>query len=290
VGCITNWLTTANSCPQCRHPNPTLYSNGKLVPIKKAKTTTISLDPMSARESLEMALGAEEAGIISAIWDLSMNLLFSFTVGSFEPRLPSVGSVFPRESSVRRSPSRAPNPSPNPVREIPGHPILRDDPEEPRNEVFFHLSQATETNLISKLSKELEDHWETPKVVKGTRKAMGMNMEDTLEFPVLTVIIFQTIDTLGKPQPRSVWLNLYESGQDYAPWHRDSYEGEVAIISIGETRLFRTRVNGGKKVESINFSDGDIIFFNPEWNETHQHTLPKTTKKVKERISVVLFW
>src|SRR4029079_14427820 len=204
VGCITNWLTNADACPQCRHPNHTLYSNGKLVPVKKAKTTTISLDPMSARESLEMALGAEEAGIISAIWDLSMNLLFSF-------------SVFPRESNVRRSPSRAPNPSPNPVRSLPGHQIPLEDPEEPSAEVFFHLAQAIETGFISKLSEELEDHWETPKVVKGTRKAMGMNMEDTLEFPVLTVIIFQTIDTLGKPPPRSVWLNLYESGQDYAP-------------------------------------------------------------------------
>lgn len=97
------------------------------------------------------------------------------------------------------------------------------------------------------------------------------------------------VELLFNTKVLSIWCNLYEDGKDWAPFHQDSYGSDVYTISFGSTRrcIFES-IETGEKTEYL-LEDGDVLFFTPAYDEKHKHSIPKTTKVVGPRISVVLF-
>jgi alkylated DNA repair dioxygenase AlkB len=89
----------------------------------------------------------------------------------------------------------------------------------------------------------------------------------------------------------SVLLNLYRDGNDSISWHTDA-ERElgvnpiIASVNFGETRSFQMRHIRTKEKLSIELSHGSLLIMEGELQHFWQHQVPKTNKKVNDRINL----
>ncbi|MDD4930858.1 MAG: hypothetical protein PHG66_01730 [Candidatus Colwellbacteria bacterium] len=91
---------------------------------------------------------------------------------------------------------------------------------------------------------------------------------------------------------KGVFGNHYEKeGNDYAPYHKDSYgDGKgVFTVSIGGTRMFYTKDDKTGVVTKHKLDDGDLFYFNSQFNSKHKHSIPKLKSYKDPRISIVFF-
>ena len=92
-----------------------------------------------------------------------------------------------------------------------------------------------------------------------------------------------------------VFLNLYEGndsyeGEDYSPYHKDKYcKNGVFTVSVGGLRLLYTRNENTNIITKHLIEDGDLLFFNNDFNNIHKHSIPKLKKYGDPRISIVFF-
>ena len=91
----------------------------------------------------------------------------------------------------------------------------------------------------------------------------------------------------------SVLVNLYRDGKDSMGWHSDD-EPElgknpvIASLSLGATRRFSFRHRQQKDLAKIRMDllDGSLLIMRGKTQHYWQHSLPKTAKKVGERINL----
>lgn len=89
----------------------------------------------------------------------------------------------------------------------------------------------------------------------------------------------------------SVLLNLYRDGNDSISWHTDA-EPElgrnpvIGSVNFGETRVFQLRHIHTKERININLVHGSLLIMQGELQHFWQHQVPKTSKKVNERINL----
>jgi alkylated DNA repair dioxygenase AlkB len=77
-----------------------------------------------------------------------------------------------------------------------------------------------------------------------------------------------------------ITCNLYRTGRDSVAWHgdrvaRDLPEATVAIVSLGEPRLFRLRPRGGGSSLSWGVGRGDLLVMGGSCQRTCEHSVPK---------------
>ena len=56
-------------------------------------------------------------------------------------------------------------------------------------------------------------------------------------------ILVQTIERTFNRQVEGVFLNYYEDGNDYAPYHADKYNCNTCLVSLGTMRTLRFKHN-----------------------------------------------
>lgn len=90
----------------------------------------------------------------------------------------------------------------------------------------------------------------------------------------------------------SVLLNYYRGGADSMGWHSDD-EKElgtnpiIASITFGYPRRFLIRERTDfKNKKEIELEDGSVLVMQGDFQETYQHSIPKTAKKVGERLNL----
>jgi len=89
----------------------------------------------------------------------------------------------------------------------------------------------------------------------------------------------------------SVLLNRYRDGNDSISWHTDA-EPElgrnpvIASVNFGETRNFQLRHIETKEKIEIELVHGSLLIMQGELQHFWQHQVPKTSRKVKERINL----
>lgn len=88
---------------------------------------------------------------------------------------------------------------------------------------------------------------------------------------------------------KSAWCNRYNDGADYTPFHQDQYNSHVITFSFGGARRFICKNISTQKKREYLLGHGDVFYFSPEFDNTHQHSIAKTAKAVDSRISIVLF-
>lgn len=88
---------------------------------------------------------------------------------------------------------------------------------------------------------------------------------------------------------KSMWCNRYSSGADYTPFHQDQYNAHVLTFSFGGDRRFICRNIASQEKTEYLLGHGDVFYFSPSFDDTHEHSIAKTAKKVDARISIVLF-
>lgn len=107
--------------------------------------------------------------------------------------------------------------------------------------------------------------------------------------PQLNQIILQVQNNF-KRSVEGVFLNYYENGNDYAPYHADKYNCDTCLISLGETRILRYKHNTTGENTDYNLANGDLLFIPDEINNNYKHSLLKRTKITGSRISILLFF
>jgi alkylated DNA repair dioxygenase AlkB len=78
----------------------------------------------------------------------------------------------------------------------------------------------------------------------------------------------------------SVGINLYRNGTDSVAWHRDRIPAEivdpvVALISLGESRTFLLRRQGGGKSWAFRLGHGDLLVTGGQTQRRFEHSVPK---------------
>ena len=89
----------------------------------------------------------------------------------------------------------------------------------------------------------------------------------------------------------SVLLNLYRSGNDSISWHTDAEpelgrDPVIASVNFGETRNFQLRHIETKEKIEIELVHGSLLIMQGELQHFWQHQVPKTSRKVNERINL----
>lgn len=104
----------------------------------------------------------------------------------------------------------------------------------------------------------------------------------------LNEIIFKIQETFGK-NVVSVFLNYYEDGNDYAPYHADNYNCDICLLSFGTSRILRYKENSTKINTDFVLNDGDLLYIPDEINKKYKHSLLQRKKINLPRISILFF-
>ncbi len=89
-------------------------------------------------------------------------------------------------------------------------------------------------------------------------------------------------------------LNLYRDGRDSVAMHHDTLHtlapGQpIALVSLGAPRRMNIRAKaGGGRAIGLELASGSVLAMSHASQLTHEHGIPKTARKVGERMSVVL--
>ena len=85
------------------------------------------------------------------------------------------------------------------------------------------------------------------------------------------------------------FLNYYEDGNEYAPYHADKYGCDTCLLSLGTTRVLRYKENTTKENIDYILNSGDLLFIPNKINNNYKHSLLKTKKVHESRISILVF-
>ncbi|HLH29132.1 MAG TPA: alpha-ketoglutarate-dependent dioxygenase AlkB, partial [Acidimicrobiales bacterium] len=91
---------------------------------------------------------------------------------------------------------------------------------------------------------------------------------------------------------RTVGVCLYRDGRDSVAWHGDRIgrrcdeETLVAIVSLGASRRLLMRPRGGGASRRFELGSGDLLVMGGACQRTWEHTVPKTSRPTRPRISV----
>ena len=89
---------------------------------------------------------------------------------------------------------------------------------------------------------------------------------------------------------QGIFCNLYRTGEDYCPYHRDQYDCDVWTLSLGDTRDFLVKKDGtGTKADTYTLKSGDLYFMDQRLHKTHRHSIPVRKGRKGSRISLVFF-
>lgn len=105
------------------------------------------------------------------------------------------------------------------------------------------------------------------------------------------LIIKRKIEPIAKVTFNSVLLNLYRDGNDSISWHTDA-EKELGInpviasVNFGATRNFQLRHIKTKQKIEIELIHGSLLIMQGQLQHFWQHQVPKTAKRVNERINL----
>ena len=102
----------------------------------------------------------------------------------------------------------------------------------------------------------------------------------------------QAVEKEAKTSFSSVLLNRYRDGKDYVGWHTDA-EKElgrnpiIGSVNFGASRKFQLRrINNRKEKFEVVLGHGSLLVMMGETQHYWQHQVPKTAKKIDERINL----
>lgn len=155
--------------------------------------------------------------------------------------------------------------------------------------MFEYYPKAFNLPIVNNLIENIpwiEMEWSRGK--KLPRLVCKLSVEELLHYvPEVVSIIYNVNTNIGSII--SCWLNYYRDGNDYTPYHQDSYGCKVLNISFGGVRKFAYKSIHGGSSTSYDMENGDCILFDQEFNALHTHTVTKTKKQCQPRVSLVLF-
>lgn len=106
----------------------------------------------------------------------------------------------------------------------------------------------------------------------------------------LIVGLVQPLEHRFGVRVQGVFLNYYRNGEDYCPYHRDTYGCDVWTLSLGGTRDFLVKPDRtGTKSTKWTLESGDLYLMKRQLHQTYRHSIPARKGMNQGRISVVFF-
>ena len=92
----------------------------------------------------------------------------------------------------------------------------------------------------------------------------------------------------------SVLVNRYENEKDSVGWHADnepemSHEHSIASLSLGATRYFEMRQDGGP-IQRIELEHGSLLVMRPGMQRDWKHQVPKAKQSCGVRVNLTFRW
>lgn len=141
-------------------------------------------------------------------------------------------------------------------------------------------------------------HWETQqrpmydRVVEVPRRLASYRLDDLpSDLPLADMLA--VVRRLAPAPYTAAGLNLYRDGRDGVAMHHDKLHTlvpghPIALLSLGAPRRMRVRAKaGGAKAVAVELAPGSVLAMSHASQRTHEHGIPKMTRPVGPRISVV---
>ncbi|MDN5780667.1 MAG: alpha-ketoglutarate-dependent dioxygenase AlkB [Luteimonas sp.] len=105
--------------------------------------------------------------------------------------------------------------------------------------------------------------------------------------------ILARVQALAPAPYSAVGMNLYRDGRDSVAMHHDKLPtllpGQpIALLSLGAARRMRIRANANHRdAIDVALAHGSLLVMSHASQSTHEHGIPKTTRPIGPRMSVV---
>jgi alkylated DNA repair dioxygenase AlkB len=88
-----------------------------------------------------------------------------------------------------------------------------------------------------------------------------------------------------------LWMNWYRDNEDGTGWHADRPANQldetvIPVLSLGATRRFLIRPDGGGPSKSITVRGGDLVVMGGRCQKDYQHSVPKQKQPAGARLSL----
>jgi alkylated DNA repair dioxygenase AlkB len=144
--------------------------------------------------------------------------------------------------------------------------------------------------LMKQASWEQRSRWMYTRMVQEPRL--------TAEYPVIADAPQPVVQHLtrvlsahyGRPFTR-LWMNWYRDNHDGTGWHADrpankQDEAVIPVLSLGATRRFLIRPEGGGRSTAIVAHGGDLVVMGGRCQKDYQHSVPKQKQPAGARLSL----
>ena len=155
-------------------------------------------------------------------------------------------------------------------------------------ETIIHIPKYLTEDQSNKIFHLLKDKIAWQKINYFKRNVSNYNPIDN-NIDELNDLLLQVGETFSR-NIVGAFLNYYQDGNDYAPYHSDKYNCDTCLISFGTSRILRYKHNKTGENKDYELDNGDLLFIPNEINNNYKHSLLKRTKLTTSRISLLVFF
>jgi alkylated DNA repair dioxygenase AlkB len=148
------------------------------------------------------------------------------------------------------------------------------------------LAQA----LMAQASWEQRSRWMYTRTVAEPRLTAEYPVIADAPQPVLRYLTEVLSAHYQRPYTR-LWMNWYRDNADGTGWHADrpanqQDEAVIPVLSLGATRRFLIRPDGGGPSTTIVTHGGDLVVMGGRCQKDYQHSVPKRRQPAGARLSL----
>jgi len=146
------------------------------------------------------------------------------------------------------------------------------------------------TTLMEQAAWEQRSRWMYTRMVAEPRLTAEYPVIADAPQPVLRYLAGVLSAHYGRPYTR-LWMNWYRDNSDGTGWHADRPanrldEAVIPVLSLGATRRFLIRPDGGGPSKAIVTHGGDLVVMGGRCQKDYQHSVPKQKQPAGARLSL----
>ena len=144
--------------------------------------------------------------------------------------------------------------------------------------------------LMKQAGWEQRSRWMYTRMVTEPRLTAEYPVIADAPLPVLHYLAEVLSAHYGRPYAR-LWMNWYRDNDDGTGWHADRPQNQldetvIPVLSLGATRRFLIRPDGGGPSTTIVTHGGDLVVMGGRCQKDYQHSVPRQKQRAGARVSL----
>lgn len=145
-------------------------------------------------------------------------------------------------------------------------------------------------HLMTHAPWEQRSRWMYNRVVQEPRLTAEYPVIAEAPHPVLRYLTDELSEHFGVAYSR-LWMNWYRDNEDGTSWHADRPvnkldEVVIPVLSLGATRRFLIKPDGGGRSTVIVTHGGDLVVMGGRCQKDYKHSVPKQRAAAGPRLSL----